>query len=269
MNENIFYVVGEKFKNFSTNKYVMTISELEKLANIYRIGSQPKYTFVIGQGVSADKLEKLINNINKNGLSNYFSIKKMDVFDNESNQLSVHKAKLENVMITTPIFLAENKYSSQLTVQDNAAEMNDHVTGQHVQGMVLIEAARQMMLSVSEHHILTEERKNNYSFILSSVNTKFNQFAFPLKITIICEISDLEIKAKGSLKAKMKFSFMQNNINVTEVEINFSAFDKNLLETKEKTFALKAIATSLEIESETLAEMTNAVMSHSHRQVCL
>jgi hypothetical protein len=269
MNENIFYVVGEKFENFSTNKHVMTVSELEKLASINRIGSLPNYTFIIGQGVRADKLERLLNNINKYGHNNYLSIVKTNVLENKINQTAVHKSKLENVMITSPIHLDERKYISQLTIQDNAAEMSDHVTGQHIQGMVLIEAARQMMLSVSENHILTEDRQSNYSFVLNSVNTTFYQFAFPLEISIICEVINLEIKAKGSLKSVMKFSFIQNNMKVTEVEINFIAFEKTFLEAKEKSFAMKAITTAMELDAKKLAAITSAAKSTIKHKICL
>jgi hypothetical protein len=248
MNANFFHVVGDKFKNFSSNKYVMTMSELAELTNIYRIGSQPGYTLLLGQGVSVGKLEEVLEKINKNGLNNYFSIKYSDVLDNKNSQQLCHKAKLDNVMITTPHVFAKNTYISQMSLQDDCAEMNDHVTGQHIQGMILIEAARQMMLSVSENFILDEEKRGKYYFVLNNVNSSFYQFTFPLQVSVFCEVVNLERSSKGTVKAKMKFSFMQNNIEVTEVEINFAAYEKVFLEAKEKLLAESAIQAALKID---------------------
>ncbi len=266
MNANVFYVVGDKFKNFSANKFVITMSELDKLTNIYRIGSQPKYTFLIGQGVSAIKLEDLLRKINKNGLANYFSIRKCDVLDNKNSQQSCHKEKLDNVMITTPRVFAKNIYISQMSLQDECAEMNDHVTGLHIQGMALIEAARQMMLSVSELYILDEEKSGKYYFVLNNVNTSFHQFTFPLQVSLLCEVINLEITNRGAIKAKMKFSFMQNNAKITEVEINFAAYEKKFLEAKEKSLAENAVQAALKIDTGRLARESQKVVSTPNKK---
>lgn len=56
-----------------------------------------------------------------------------------------------------------NIFESHLMLNDRCAEMSDHVTGQHLQGMILIEAARQMTLAVTEMYFIDSNDREKIS----------------------------------------------------------------------------------------------------------
>ncbi|MBD2810814.1 hypothetical protein ID853_07945 [Xenorhabdus sp. Vera] len=80
-----------------------------------------------------------------------------------------HKHKRKNVLISKTIKTGDTSYQCHLLIDDDCAEMADHVTGQHIQGMVLLEACRQMINSVSERFLIKTGR--NKSFVLHTMNS--------------------------------------------------------------------------------------------------
>lgn len=237
MSDQITYIVGDKFKNFATNHGVITISEMEALTTLDRIGPFSERLYLIGQGVSPRRLKALKSKIRINKLEKYFPIKNGYVDDHKMNQKSVHKQKTENVMISIPKPHGTDSYESCLILDDETIEMSDHVTGQHIQGMVLIEAARQMMLSVTEHYILQPEQKEKMYFIINDLNSKFYHFAFPLELFLRCGVIEMEHKQHGSIKATVEISFIQNEKLVTVVTISFSVYDQDFIHNKESMLA--------------------------------
>ncbi|MDP1217553.1 AfsA-related hotdog domain-containing protein, partial [Klebsiella pneumoniae] len=67
-----------------------------------------------------------------------------------------HKRKKANILITSPEKRDEDNYCARLILQDASELLCDHQTGQHIQGMVLIEAARQTIIATSEKFLLAE-----------------------------------------------------------------------------------------------------------------
>jgi hypothetical protein len=53
-------------------------------------------------------------------------------------------------MLSLPRRVSESCFEADVLVDDAGEHMSDHVSGQHLPGMVLIEAARQMILAVTE-----------------------------------------------------------------------------------------------------------------------
>jgi len=89
---------------------------------------------------------------------------------------------------------------------------SDHRTGQHVQGLLLIEAARQMMLSVSESYLPGENTGARYYVVLNSVNTGYLQFALPLPTLLSNEILSRQPGKGGSPKATCQKPFFQGDL---------------------------------------------------------
>lgn len=78
---------------------------------------------------------------------------------------NTHKNKAENVLISEVSQIDVASYQCHLLIDDGCAEMADHVTGQHVQGMVLLEACRQMVNSVSERFLIKKTVRNRLFYI--------------------------------------------------------------------------------------------------------
>jgi hypothetical protein len=86
------------------------------------------------------------------------------------------------------------------------------MTGQHVQGLLLIEAARQMMLCVSESYLPGENTGARYYVVLNSVYTGYLKFAFPLPTLLSNEILSRQPGKGGSLKATCQTRFFQGDL---------------------------------------------------------
>lgn len=241
MSVHILYIVGDGFKSFAHNHGVMTISEIEAMANMAYVGSIPNRVYLVGQGVSAKRLRSLRQKIKSNMLEKHFDIKNGYAIAHEENQKSVHKRKTENVMISVPVPSDTDLYQSNMILDDACADMSDHTTGQHIQGIILIEAARQMMLSVTEHYILQPEQRGKSYFVINQINSSFHQFVFPLEIILQYKIVELQRKQKGSIKSKAIITFIQNKISVAEIEIVFSVYDEEFISQKEAVLAANLV----------------------------
>lgn len=241
-------LVGDKLINFRKNHNVMIFSEfikyLKEISNL-RIKNQ-NLIVVIGQGISdrnISLIEKIVSDLS---LEDYVDIRKPFNKNTRSNNDLVHKRRIENNMISTPELIGKEMYQSYLMLDDQCDEMNDHLTGQHLQGMILIESARQMTLAVTEKFYIKEINKENVAFITNSLYTNFIGYVFPCGVQMIYKI--LENRKGNDLNAKYKvlIQFLQNEEIKTEVIYEFSTMEKKFLYEKEEAMAKKSIETYLE-----------------------
>ena len=128
-----------------------------------------------------------------------------------SPQSLSHKVKTHNTMISEPLVgRPGHEYVSYLMLDDDCAEMSDHNTGFHIQGMVLTEAARQMMLAVGEKYLLDKTLKGQAYFALRKVNSEFFHFAFPIEMKIVHHVLRKKVKGTTHL-VNPRTEFVQNN----------------------------------------------------------
>jgi hypothetical protein len=235
-------VVGDKFGKFSQDKEnVITFDDFERLA--WRDGLRPECDIWLGQGIEHDRLFGVLALLDKrHSRKGYRIVNLQQMLDqaDPSHQATVHKARRENVLITRPQQVAEARYESWLALQDSGELLGDHMTGQHVQGMLLIEAARQMMLSVSETYLLGEKTGARYYFVLNSVNTEYLQFAFPLPTLLSHEILTRQLGKGGSVKVTCQTSFYQGDTLTARVLIQYGAYVEDHISEKEAKLARDA-----------------------------
>jgi hypothetical protein len=231
---NVIYIVGDKFSAFANNPNVITISEFEKtlhcpriISTQPRIGNAKNVLYVWGQGVAVKPIET-IQQLQKNKKTSEMIFQEI-TFAKESNAY-VHKHLSENVIVSIPIAINEKLYLGKLMIDDCCSEMLDHTTGQHVQGMVLVEAARQMMLAVSERYFFSDQERFKSYFALLNMDIQFKQFTFPLEIDMHCNIIEYQKLSSGKFKAIFRVGFLQNNILTTQIDINVLVDKKDALQ---------------------------------------
>jgi hypothetical protein len=245
-------VVGDKFVDFTVGKpNVLTMSDFESMVWSQKMPTSPR--IILGQGVCRKRLVAI-----KEVLRNQY--RKEPVFINEGKLLdqfnpeqqhSVHKHRKENILITRPELTAPHRFRSLLILHDEEELLNDHTTGQHVQGMVITEAARQMMLSVTEHYFLHSEEKGRKYFVLNQVDSRFHQFAFPLDIEIIYRVTSLSRK-RSTLHGEALVEFYQGSTCLAEVRIAYSVYDKSYITHKEGEKAAASLHACLNFQKEEL-----------------
>ncbi len=224
MNKKLL-LVGNKLIHFLKNSQVKSISFISDSSNEVHIG----------QGLSNKEMLRL----KKKGLivTNNLLVKE--------NKKNVHKRLQKNVMISKPEKFSEQEYSAYLMVDDDCAEMSDHLTGQHLQGMLVIEAARQMMLSVTENYLLSDLARYKSWIILGAINTKFYGFLFPLSTKIKFEITDKFTKS-SKLTINSKITFYQNEKLQAAVTIEYCVYSRKTLTRIESKMARQALIANFE-----------------------
>lgn len=233
----MFYIiiVGDHFAKFGENDNVFTFSKAVKIlsANKY----ENDYQIIFGQGLSKENIEEL---------------KKLSCHDADKTLLfnrtpllwetthNVHKHKAENVLISETLKTGDVSYQCHLLIDDDDAEMSDHITGQHIQGMVLLEACRQMINSVSERFLIKSGSEK--SFVLHEINSEFKEYLFPVDSVMEMTVRHFRSGLRGDFTAECMITVIQNNTLCLCVTIKFSAIDKEYLSLIEQQMATKSLS---------------------------
>lgn len=234
--KNIF-VVGDKLKNLSIHSSVYTISSLKKLikSNEYCM-SLEKYIVHFGQGLSELQVKEILKIVECHGMSDRIIFKDSRL-NTKSNSRLTHKCLSKNIMISEPIKINDEIYHCDLMLEDDCDEMNDHVTGVHIQGSVIIEAARQMVLAVSEKYFIPNTCKQKLNFVTHKIDTTFHQYVFPIPVVMKYRVSEIKMNRNNNFSSSVHISFIQNDAVTAEIFFKFSVLDAQYLSEKENFLA--------------------------------
>lgn len=241
MNTKILHVVGDRFGNFCVNNdNVVTLSEFETMIVNNWTQADTTTLVVAGQGVDIAQLKRIEDQIkaSKSDLKIMFS--KLDKVDKRR----VHKEKDQNVLISAPYKVTEHLYGASVLIDDRCAEMSDHVTGQHIQGMVILEAARQMFIGVTESFFIEESKRGRYYFIIRDFGINYESMAFPLPMVIQYFIDEGQIDQKGNWAFRAHMDFEQAGTIVSKCEVSFSAYETKYVTRIEAMKARQVLSTA-------------------------
>ena len=230
-------IVGNRFKTFALqNESVMTKSDFFEQLESNNIEHLNGYGILIGQGVSPEDIRRIKTKVDGTKIHGFTDLVLSKESENE-HQKMVHKHKKDNIMITPPYRVGQFSYFSSLHLRDDCAELSDHMTGQHIQGINLIEGARQLMLSVSEMFLLAPELKLKSYFVLNNIESEFKKFVFPLEISMLFHLKNIETKKMGSISAESECEFTQNGEHVATIKMTFSTYAQEFISKKEELLA--------------------------------
>ncbi|MFZ6752916.1 AfsA-related hotdog domain-containing protein [Undibacterium sp. Dicai25W] len=230
-------IVGNKFIGVSNGNSVKTVDQF--LASLKLQNIDPALLsdgISIEQGVShtqAIRIKEAIDNVGLFKapiLTSYF-----DQYQ-RCNGVLTHKLKAENTLISDPGKIDEDIFHSILMIDDECAELSDHVTGKHLQFMVLIEAGRQMANAVTQKFYSNDSK----IYMAENMNISFESFAYPFAVDINFLMLDKKIRASGDGKLTSQIQFFQSGKRVAEIVISFTVMDKKFVSTLE-SMALKGI----------------------------
>lgn len=238
---NTVFVVGNKFREFGSNDGVLTIGELEELVHGRKLDALPANArLVAGQGLREAevlKMHEVLADFDA-GVPEVGPISTRAV---RAGRLLTHKYQLQNSIISAPDQVSEDLYEAALLLDERSELMSDHQTGQHIQGMVLIEAARQMFLAVTEQYFIGYEEQNRYYFVINSVDVAFTGFVFPVEATLRYEILEKKVDNRARMFFRTEVSVIQADKCVTQVRFDFTAFLAEKIELKEREQAVAVL----------------------------
>lgn len=249
-------ITGNKFSDFANNNGIFTYDEFVLLTTLEHesLSNDCKYNVQLGQGLSDKQIENICQKINDADMSSRFClVGMMHKIKRASNQLT-HKHKTQNCLISEPVKISHGEYQCFLMLDDECAEMSDHLTGQHIQGMVLIESARQMINAVAEKFLISSDISNMKSFVLNGIESNFKQYIFPLEATLCLEILNLKNGFNGDFKAEGTIKIYQNNMEMCSIDVSFSVADKNILSAIERSMAEESINQNRECWSRNMGD---------------
>ena len=236
-------IVGDKFKTFSENNGVITYSEALFLLN-KKIINEQHTSLKLGQGLSEWQVEQLVQTAKASGLLGILSFSGLS----KSGKDYVHKHQHRNSMLGLPRKINEQLFDIEVLLDDDCDEMADHITGHHVQGMVVTESARQAFLAVTEAYFLKENDFSSY-FVINSLSTKYLNFVFPLPLRIQYEIKQHSAKKHGAHYFLVQMQVFQGDLNCATVDVEFSTYNGAFLEEKEQLLAQEAIQALVSVEA--------------------
>lgn len=152
----------------------------------------------------------------------------------------VHKENIANSMISTPVKVTESLYEADVLIDDQCDDIRDHVTGQHIPGMILVEASRQMFLAVTEQFYLKNHSADSY-FVINKCNVEYRKFVFPLDIKITYAVNSFTSSKPGTYRFSVAMEVRQNDEICVLVNYEFSTYDAIFLSGKENQAAKDAI----------------------------
>lgn len=241
MNQRILLVVGDKFSAYVQGKDAITYSNLRGLLSlsIPMLPNQGRTVLVPGQGLSDAAVQQLRQDAAQSPNLGHFDFSLWHGLPTRAPATLTHKHRPENTLISTPVRMNADTFSMHLMIDEQCELMQDHQSGQHVQGMILIEAARQGMLAVVEQFFLPEN-EIDYAFVLNDMSVKYNNFAFPVSATVECRILQQSVDNPRRLIFDTQAVVRQCGMEVSSLTFAFSAMDKARIGKREASMAVKA-----------------------------
>ncbi|MDA8231330.1 MAG: AfsA-related hotdog domain-containing protein [Magnetospirillum sp.] len=224
MPSKLTIVVGDRFQQFARNPHVQPVSEFLTGA---RGGASTAPMVVLGQGLSRQTVEEI------GTLPLRYA-----AAPQPANSALTHKRAEKNIMVSMPRATSERQFEADLFLDDRNEVMEDHQTGQHIQGLALIEAARQLWTAVAERFFLPPGAK--VRFVIDSIRADFAGFVFPLPCRMTLDVVEV-VHAPLQRLFTVHIVMRQNAHDTTMIDARFRVIDDRVSERQEMLAARKAI----------------------------
>ena len=232
--KRVLAVVGERFRAFTEMPGVLLVSEARRMISGAG-GPVPSSdsSIVLGQGLDWGEASTLGAACHSCGL---VMRPDMRCAPRPAGETEVHKTRASNVLITRPHRTGAETFESMLLVHNDNELMLDHYAAMHMPAMVLIEAARQMLLAVTETYYI-DSADTAYRFLIHSIQCAFELLVFPLPITVRYEVVRREAKST-QLHFDVVVAIVQGGRSCVTFRITFTAVDLRIARRQEQIAAI-------------------------------
>lgn len=219
-----YFVVSDVFRNSADNQKVLTFCDVfSKIA----MNALDNCELLLEQGISEEQTDCL-RNLVKNESKSIIITSYFDQYVRCSGKLT-HKHKTFNTLISEPVASVDaNEFEAVLLIDARCAELSDHVTGKHLQLMLLIEAARQMVNAVTEK-FFSDTSMTSMSYLTNHLEIQCNAFVYPFFTKIIYRVLNSKIKMDGNGKMKIIVDFIQDNTVKSSVIFSFMILENKFV----------------------------------------
>ncbi|ODS22784.1 hypothetical protein AB835_12185 [Candidatus Endobugula sertula] len=169
-----------------------------------------KIRLIPGQGFSDDAINSMLDLSKTVANASCFDFSLWNKLPKRASKKLTHKHKTENILISEPRQSSENEFLMEILIDEQGEMMRDHQTGLHVQGMLLVEAARQAYLATMEKFYV-KNNNEKYYFIFNNLNVEYNRFSFPLPSTIRLITETMNTSNKKRIHTTTRIELLQCN----------------------------------------------------------
>lgn len=226
--------MGERFRAFTEMRGVMLVAEARRmLSGAAGPGPLSDASIVLGQGLDWEEASTLGAACRACGV-----VMRPDLSgaSRPAGETEVHKTRASNVLITRPHRTGADTYESMLLVHSDNELMLDHYSAMHMPAMVLIEAARQMLLAVTETYYI-DSADTAYRFLIHAIRCEFERLVFPLPISVRYEVVRREATST-QLHFEVVVAILQGDRSCVTFRITFTAVDLRIAKRQEQIAAL-------------------------------
>ena len=226
--KKIVYVIGDRFSSFTGIEGAVHYSDW----CIIRTGPLLREALYIpGQGLTTEQafavLETALIVASQEGWKLDWPTLQL------ASRQRTHKSRPENVIITEPVMTAEKIFESSLVLQRDNELLLDHTTGFHIQGMVFLEATRQVATAVVD---IIYYNSDKY-YVMHDIHADYLSFAFPIETKIILQLHELGVNDEGNESFAVHLDFIQNGRKVVTTAGSFTAIERSLMLDREQRLA--------------------------------
>lgn len=250
--KEIIFIVGDSFELFNANQGVTTVSHLLGNMTENHCHQICDKIFAFGQGVPREQLEYLVELFEQQGWSERLNSTLLHLPPEKGGSRETHKCKPKNILVSQVRVRNDSLFEASLLLDEQNEFLDDHIAGQHLPGMVLIEAGRQMAFLVTEQFFLPANELEAPAFVLHDLNTTFHAFTFPIDVLIQYDIIEKNLENPNKLFFSVRITFLQMDHLVAEIRSTFTVADRARMASIENTLARKALQRS---RSEVLSEV--------------
>lgn len=231
-----FVVVGDRFSKFAARTGALTVSQV--IQKMRGEGMPGATKLVGGQGVAECDWDRIRDEIAHRGTSGEVEIHPL-THGPLSDRSETHKHNPHNVLVAGLEPVGDHEFEAALRLHNDQEFQLDHM-GVHVQGMIVLEAARQMYLAVCERYYPSEGEIH----LFDKMETTFRNFLYPLETRLRSAVtagtSDL-----GRPVFDVRTEFRQAGLHIAEVRTVGTALSAQSLERKEHRGAERALRHAL------------------------
>jgi A-factor biosynthesis hotdog domain len=193
---------------------------------------------IAGQGLGRYEVDHLYDELGNRGVDGAVIERAPDPVPARRQQ--VHKARQRNVLVAGLHQVDDVRYQAVLRVDGENELLLDHTTGRHLQGMLVMEATRQMAIATAESRFQDSLAGGGYQWAAGSWRTEFRRFLFPLQVLLECRITESDVSSRARLNFHMVVSFVQAGATAVTSTVEFTAFDQVFLSRAESVQAALA-----------------------------
>ncbi|KUM03274.1 hypothetical protein KIF53_18555 [Chromobacterium subtsugae] len=239
-------IVADEFATFAQLEGVQTLGTLLAQLRSNQLEELRGSRLVAGQGLNQAQRDQVYALGSSLGLLEELSHWRLWSCEAPAGRALSHKHKAENILISTPRRVDAHHFEADLLLDAHGELLLDHLTGFHVQGMVLTEACRQMFIATTEAHCLDENAPSKRYFVINEMNMSFLEFAFPLPASIRYTVLTSEQPRPGRYNFSANMEVWQNGKPAASMAVKFAVFDDAYLAPRERQLAEKALNAVLE-----------------------